>query len=399
MTPSIPLNLVHHHHIDGSVIDVGHDGTQWVYSSRAGTLSLPTQYFGLVKFNEWSVICFFKNNADTIISIGTEDSTHPTPWTVPIVLKTVAGMVTRINAAFDFFVIFANSGNAICNFKFWNVALSGLNMQAQCQQWHANPTAGAAPFWVSPLRVPGDISNITNPYTGPGETWEHGHAYTNIDNPSGLQLVTDPAYMANTSQCQSWLYPSSSADCIVDPGTTPISPTFYDADPLIKFQDRGTLATEDFQIYDVVYYGSSTSGTDTGTPFNESWGLFIDDVGNRIAPTGDAQYRFVPGDTAVTIPPGVNGVPKASTIYLWQFGARFLWNPITPQGPTKTAIHNKLYLYVTYQGYPTGKPTTPPQDLTGLFTITAGASGTDIYNRNLAVKIPDPTIRTAYIGE
>jgi hypothetical protein len=219
-----------------------------------------------------------------------------------------------------------------------------------------------------------------------------------VNNPFGCSFATDPAYMANHSPCNAWLYTDANADASVDPGLTPLVSTFYDGESLYNFFDVGSIATEDAQIISMVYYGSSRFGLDPGTGFNESWGLFIDDVGNRISITNDPQYQFYPGDTGISVPDGVNGPPGARRVYDWKFGAQFLWVPVTPQTATKSAHHTKLYLYVTYQGYPTGSPGLPIQNMLGLFVVTPN-TGVDLYNRNLSLKIPNPTIRTAYIGE
>jgi hypothetical protein len=337
--------------------------------------------------------------------MGNEDPLATQPWLTPVQITPVMGVDCTIDDDFDSFQLIANAAGAICGFKFWSVANSQAVFEAQSQTWHGDTGGvGVNPFWVSPLRVPGDISNTQVPYSGYGEVWNHGHAYSApLGDPGTLNAETDPAYMANTSACQAWLYPRITPHCFIDPGLTPLVPTFYKAPQFFEFADLGSIATEDHQIISIQYVGFSFPSTAEAAAFNESWGLFKDEGGVEVSDRIDPQYRFFPGtslgNSVVNIPPGTTGIPKASTVYLWKFGAQFLWNPVTPQRDASQANLAYMFLYVTYLGYPTGNPGLSAEDMAGLFVIDRGGPSVDRYNRNVITRIPQPTIRTAYIGE
>ena len=252
-------------------------------------------------------------------------------------------------------------------------------------------------MWVSPLRVPGDVSNVANPYAS--NQWMHGHGFTSINTHSGLRFGgDDPAYLAISQPCPAWVYPpTEQSQCYVDVGLSPLVQTIYKAPQFFQFLDQGAVPIVDFQIHSITYYGLPFSGPNLGWQHSATWGLYKDETGAEISDTTNTIYRFEP-DTAAAIP----GPIKASTMYQWKFGAQFVYNATTPQQQTARANLSYLLLYVSYTGQPTGVTFIPAVDLAGLFAINNPGPNvlkTDIYNNGVELKIPDPTIRTAYIGE
>jgi hypothetical protein len=399
--PKIPLILTVHSCVDGSQTNIGHDGNLWLYSARNAAVGLPTNYFWGVTFDAWQLLCFSKQGTKVNMYLGAEDTSQFQFWTIPVGLQHVlVDWDNPIDSDLDYMMLLCNAGNAIAGFKIWHAALTRAEFESQGQQWHGNPTIGPRPFWVSPLRVPGDVSNVQDPYTGQFPIWNHGHEYTKID-PSieDLMTVADPAYIANSSMCNAWLYPNKFPNLFVDPGTMPVVETIYKSPliQLIQFLDVGSIATMDHQIASIDYYAAAFSGIDPGTPMIECWGLYYDEVNAEITDMSNVDYRIYPGDTKVVIPPGSVTPIKGSTVYFWKFGAQFKYPPGLGEANSSNLAY--MYLYVTFQGYPTGVKRAAEDSMTGLFVIAKNGDTLDRFNRGLERKIPDPAVRTAYIGE
>lgn len=396
-----PLNTIPtagvstHTGFDGSFVDIAHNGQQWIIWARQGSVQIATQAFANVQIDRWMLICVSWTPPYFNMYVGFEDPTVPQPWLNEVKLTySLAYQAETLNFDFNYFQLITHASLPICNFKFWNSALTLAQFEKQAQRWDTSTDSfGPAPFWASPLRTPGDLASIANPYASPN--WEHGHAFSRIDFPGNLEMYADPQYMANHYPTPTWVYPNKFTQITIDPGLTPVIPTFYKGVDFFDFADKGSVPELDFQIQSIIYYAATFGGLDPGIVFNEAWGLYKDENGVEVSNTTDTQYRINPGTTGVTIP----GPIKASNMYLWKFGGQFKWVPVTPQQATNTAFMGYLLLYVTYLGYPTGIPKLPAQDMAGLFAINRGGPSIDQYNRGVVKKIPDPTIRTAYIGE
>lgn len=395
---NIPYVLAGYNGTDGSQIVISHNGTIWQISARSGSLYLGSQNFAVVTPGRWALICVTKTGPDTfVVYYGMEDNA-PNPWERQVDITAGAQVEFPINTPFNSFVINVSADTNLSSLKFWDAALTEDQLQVQTHRWDAqNGGFGPNPMWVSPLRVPGDISNVANPYAS--NQWMHGHGFSSINIHSNLIFGgDDPAYLAISQPCPAWVYPpTEQSQCYVDVGLSPLVTTIYKAPQFFQFLDQGAVPIVDFQIHSIIYYGLPFSGPNPGWPHSETWGLYKDETGAEISDTVNTIYRFEP-DTAAAIP----GPIKASTMYQWKFGAQFVYNPTTPQQQTARANLSYLLLYVSYTGQPTGVKFVPSIDLSGLFAINRPGPNvlkTDIYNNGVELKIPDPTIRTAYIGE
>jgi len=410
---TVPNTLVGFNCIGGSNIIIQNDGIVWHLTARDKTLAAPSTDIGFVLHNRWQVFCFAKSGANVTVYAGVEDPLSTNPWERPVTLTqvTAAGTGYSINDPFYNLVVAISNIADVCCFKYWNQdALTKEQFEAQANRWDTNtgPVAGPGPIWASPLRTAGDIGNIANPYTS--LNWEQGHMWDqHINRPN---LITagqlggwnDPAYLATAQPCPTWLYPVNtdgtgpgSAVAYIDPGLTPAVPTFYKAVHFIKFVDKGSVPHNDSTVSSIRYYGFFNTGADVGTPATEAWGLYRDHNNAEVSNTSLASNSFMQtGNAGLTIP----GSVTATNMYRWGFGAEFLWNPVTPQGPTKESRISQQMLYVIYTGFPTGRALAPKDDLSGLFVVNKPKEArVDIYNNQVSLRIPNPTIRTAYIGE
>jgi hypothetical protein len=296
-----------------------------------------------------------------------------------------------VTDAFLQFVVKTNVNYAICNFKFWNVSVSASDLQQHVNSWLAVVTP--PPIWCCPLRTPGDMASIVNPYTS--TDWNAGHNWYPITDRSNYTTQPDPGYL-NVQPCLTWLYPifgDPSPLISANPGTTPAVPTVYKSTTFYGFQDRGSIpTTPGVPFFTCTYFGYPFS-TGTGVTKTDSWGLYLDELGNERPIQTGAAFRFEQ-DTGIAV-----AVVTADTLFLWQFGAQFTYPGQAPAVATATANIGYIMLLIQYLGTPTGVPNLPPNDLAGLFAINKGGPSVDKYNRNKTFKIPNPTIRTAYIGE
>lgn len=396
---NIPYVLTGYNGTDGSQVVISHNGFVWQISARSGTLFLFQQNFALVTPGRWALICVTKTGPTTyVVYYGMQD-TDPNPWERQVDIVAGAQVDYPINSPLQSFVINVGADANLSSFKFWNSALTEAELQVQTHRWDAQTGgAGAAPMWVSPLRVPGDISNIANPYAS--ANWDHGHAFNEINPISGLLYGgEDPAYLAISQPCPAWVHPFTPfSHCFVDAGLSPLVKTTYKAIQFFQFQDVGAVPIVDFEIQSITYFGLPFSGPNPGWAHSETWALFKDETGAEVSDTTNTIYKFEP-DTLAATPIAL----KASNMYKWQFGAQFVYNATTPQQQTARANLSYLMLYVIYTGQPSGVTFIPATDLAGLFALNKSPGpnvlNTDIYNNGVELKIPNPTIRTAYIGE
>ena len=343
------------------------------------------------------MFCFTKEGPNITICYGVEDPTTPGQPVVPrVILSTTSDQI------FDFYYFLVRCGASYytTNFKYWNDVLTLAQFQAQANRYDAEG-GGPAPIWVSTLRTPGDISSIVNPRIG--TSWDAGHAFSFTSSPDSLKYVNnDPSYLI-TTPCPTWIYPiDPDAVSSYNPGTAPSVPTNYDAPQFWQMQDRGSLPAADSTLQSIEYY-AYPNAYGSGIQASDSWGLYKDERGARVVSGHANPANRLETDTGVAIPPGSINPIKISTMYAWQYGAQFTWMAGT--GPTAQQKINYLHLFVSYIGSPTGVPGLPidipgisVQKLTGLFAVSKG-SHTDKYNLDAELKIPQPTIRTAYIGK
>lgn len=390
-----PINLMGYVGVDGTQILTGHDGTNWFTSVRIGSVVQGTFNIKPITLNAWTMIGVGKSGFGIHMYYGLQDPNDTTPWLHPVtIIETSQFPILRtfLVSPFAYFQVNASANHYISCLKIWTNILLGVPvLQTDAQTFAPVDYAGKL-TWNSTFRTPGDISNNAHPYAD--RNWAHGHAFSQIVPPNNLEIGDDPAYMANTTPCPTWVYPTVFTSSYIDPGLTPLVPTVYKAPQFFQFADVGSVPPVDFQVSSIIYYGMAFGGLDGGTDSSETWGLYKDENDIEIADMSNIAYRFVPGDTGVTIP----GPITATNMYGWKFGAQFKWNPVTPQGPTNTAFLAYLLLYVTYIGYPTGFPILSAVNLSGLFAIKKDKL-TDTYNNGTDLRIPNPTVRTALIGE
>jgi len=401
----------------GSKLLIGHDGAagngQWYYHLRKEEVAIyAAALLTPVVEGIYTVFCISKIGPVLSIVVGNE------PF--PGATETHVNLVETVNVTpgfefdFDHLAFVARDQWAICNFKYWNYSMNWTEFKEQVHyfDWEPRqvgiPGGDKYPIWSSPLRVPGDLSNTAHPGTSP--TWSHAHAYF-IITPTHvpMKFEEDPAFMAKYSFCETWLYELSIKGTIqqeregsiqnyvkiqANPGTTPTIQTDVIGDKYYEFQDRGSVPLVPVEFTGLTFYGyPSNDGTGPGQA--STWGAYKDENGVDILDTSNTVFQFEP-DTGVNIPaPGAS----PAMLYLWKYGAMFRWAPHTPQVPAGTGTLQYLFLYVRYRGYPSALPTLPVEDLAGLFAVNKGGKSVDRYNRGVELKIPDPTIRTAYIGE
>jgi len=393
---TVPFVLATYSGTNGSQIIIGSTGTQWYMAARNAAVATSVVYFANVTVDRWAFIGLSKTDQIFMSFYGLQDPFETNPWERPITIEPTAVMEYPYEFDFDYFVVAAGLGNNISSLKFWNYALITSDIQIQAHRWDAQPSGGGqAPMWASTLRTPGDISSIANPYTSP--RWGDGHAYTLVYPPNSLVFEQDdPAFMANTMPCPTWVYPITKIGVFprifYDLDQTPLITTTYKGVDFWEFEDRGSVSPVPHQFVGLVYYGYPYADN-VGVGPSDTWGLYKDNLGAEVSNTSSPDYKFEP-TTGVKIPAPIDG----STMYLWKYGAQFTWQAVTPQVEAARGNLAFLMLLATYIGYPTGVPALPAVDLAGLFAIQKGKA-TDTYNRGVEMKIPDPTIRTAYIGE
>ena len=394
-TTNLPTWVTGHNCQDGSQIIIYSDGTSWFLNVRNGATTVTNFPMIPIVVGRWTLFCVSKNGPDLTIYSAVEAPLADHPELTPVTLSLIAAASYTIDSPlYNFIIVVMGNADYSC-FKFWNAVLTRAQFEAQAQSFDA--TGSPAPIWASPLRTPGDLSSIANPYTG--FNWGAGHAYNLITPADSLRIVTgfgfdDPAYMSFNSYCPTWVYPLTDVNFTVNPGLSPLVPTTYESPQLVQFRDVGSVPFIDYQIQSIKYYGFPYS-VPPGWAHSETWGVYFDENGGKFNPISNTIYRFEP-DTVVDIP---GGPITPNNMYKWKFGAQFTYQPTTPQQATAAAHLSHPLLLVTYLGFPTGIPFSAESDLSGLFAVAKLGAVLDRYNNSVELKIPDPTIRTAYIGE
>jgi hypothetical protein len=380
---------------------------QWFITPTTGSIVLPSIYLTdvapLDHFNEavWQVFCISKVGNNVKVYSGT-DNPLANPR-VPVVTNLVADFDVNYSYQFFQFHLAPSHNTAMCNVKYWNTALTKAQFDDQVNRW--NPVgSGPLPMWCSPLRSPGDISNIANPYTS--TNWDLGHSYETVyPFPNDFEHhVDDPSYLAYLVPCSVWVQTlgtfNRNTAVTFNPGSVPINLITYKSIEFLEFEDRGALiwpthSNPNLHFQSVVYYAFPfTTGTGFGP--SDSYPLLHDETGVEVATPIDPAHRFEV-NTGVDIS-GLTGM-TILTLFSWRYGGQFTWQPQPGGGQAATANLGYARLLITNTGFPVGFPTGVNfGNLTGLFVVTPGQR-TDLYNRNTEVRIPDPTIRTAYIGE
>jgi hypothetical protein len=403
MAPRIPTPLIMHHGANGSFIAVDTDGYQWQIRGRKETVGLPTQAFGGVLYGRWTLICVSKSGPKSTIYIGEEDSFElSNPWEEQVDLRLAMEIDYDIDDPLGYIAVILSSGADVCNFKFWNASLTMAEFQTQAHTW--SPAGSPAPIWASPLRTAGDINNVANPSSTVNWTAEHGwtsiqDSINNIITAGSLGAWNDPAYLAFNQPCPTWVYPVNFPTELgyvhINPGMTPVTTTIYKAPQFFQFADKGSIPNVDSSIQSIVHYATVYTSPADGAIPDGSFGLYKNEVGTEISPVFSDPANKFEQDSGVAIPGGI----KATTMYSWKFGGQFRWQPQAPQVATATGALIHQFLYVTYIGFPTGTLTLSDVDLSGLFILSTKPPRADTYHNGTSLKIPDPTIRTALIGE
>lgn len=396
-TSHIPAQVLAHNGTDGSFIQIYQAEGMWYIGPRFVDIHFGSQPITPVVLGVWTqfVVVLYENIID--IYTGNENGNNP----ITLSLKFHQAFALRI--PFANFQITVHNHISVCNFKYWNMLPSIAELQDQVNRWDADG-AGNPPMWSSTLRTPGDISSIANPYTS--TNWAAGHGFSAIDQPDNLVFdATDPFFIANNRVCPTWVYPIiPTAQVTSIPGGGIVKGT-----PFFQFHDRGSVPLT-LPAQQIRYYGLP-QGSQT-----DSYGLYRNEQGIEQAALGQ---RFEV-NTGIDLPVEV----QASNMYDWVYSAQF-------NNPTSGGVLSFLYLFVKYTGYPTGvgiphtpgtppKPPDPPVDppidpgpgippipppqpipvkMSGLFVIDPNALNIDNYDPEIRLKIPNPTIRTAFIGE
>jgi hypothetical protein len=380
VTNNIPTGLYLHNCKNGSYILIQSDGHNWYLICRVGSVIVSQDIIAPVTLWNWACFCVAKDGPLIQVYHGVENVALPDNHTHPVTLTHKLSVYVNIDDAFNDISLITHSNNYISNFKFWNSTLTLAQFQEQANTF--DTTGNPAPMWSSTLRTPGDLSNIVNP--NDTQNWSHGHAFSQIFPLDSLLYGGDQAFMANTTPCSVWLYPIGVPVCSYNLVTPSGVAATYKAEQFWEFHDRGSIPPIDSQIQSITYYGVPSNGLQSDT-----WPLYKDENGVEISPDfGNPANRFEQ-DSGVLIP----GL-KASTVFLWKYGAQFTFQ----SGISGNATLSNLLLLVTFIGYPTAVPQLPANDLAGLFAIKKGGL-VDRFNRGVELKIPDPTIRTAFIGE
>ena len=397
-TNNIPVDLIRYVGYNGNVITIGHNGEYWYINGRVGSTVVFSRNFAWVMPNRWSVFAFAINGWQFSVYGGEEDPANPDIHTTPISMTLMTQFGYPIDVTpFHYHQVLVSSNLAVCNFKFWNAFLSLEEATAQVNRWDTNNGGfGPTPFWASPMRTVGDISNIANPTND--SDWYITHYYYAVQPADNLRNAGDPAYLASNQPCPTRIYavvPHGTNNCTYNPEGTPAEQTTYKAPETYYFADRGALPVlvTHGTLISIQYYGFPSS-TGPGVPQIHTWGLYRDQ--NGVDYNSDLMNPANRFETNGWVTP----VPEITlfNLYQWQFGAMFTWAGRVPEVPTATASLTGMFLMVNYQGYPSGVPGLPYVDMAGLFAIQKG-SFHDKYNRGTILKIPDPTIKTAYIGE
>jgi hypothetical protein len=358
----------------------------WMLEFRNESVVFAQHSLGVMKLNTWTAFCIVNSGVNVTVYRGDEDPTQD----VPVHLTQILSVANLIRFPFDFVGLVATHNMAICNFRYFDVAFTAAEVDIHVNRWHVNGPHVAK--WSSTLRLPGDISNIADPYTSPD--WAGGHAFTQI-GPGISNLVfhtPDPVWLAKHEPCPVWVYAVPGTGFVFfNPGVTPTVPTTYKSTISFAFEDRGTVP--EGPLENVTYYAYPFANGVIGPGPVSSYPLYTNESDvELVTDLNDPTQRFEQ-DTGVLVPTVI-----APNFYVWKFGGQFTW-AAGAAIPTATGNLGYPYLYVVYIGFPTGKPSVIViDDLAGLFAIKKDQL-VDKYYRSTKLKIPDPTIRTAYIGE
>jgi len=387
---AVPGTLLAVEGTNGSRIIISIQVGYWLFEIRDGSTVFVQLPLAITQLNVWTAFCIVKNGPSISLWHGTEIEAAPGDPPNAIQLSPRLDMSPGFEFFFDHAVAVTNPDMAICNLRYWNISHNLGEVSIFANEWDLSGGA-KQPIWSSTLRTPGDISNIVGIYTSP--IWNRGHEFS-IISPAGALAefyLPDPAYLT-TRNCPTWVYPPDYRTVLisVNPGVTPSVPTTYKSTDFIQFVDRGSVPPV---VLLAQFYCAYPSSVGAGQSHEDSMPAYIDE-NNVDFPFDVNDPSFWFGTlTRTNIPAAMTGI----NMYGWKFGGQFIW-AAGAAIPTATATLTYTFLYVIYNGIPTGKPSLPIDDLAGLFAIQKGQL-VDKYNRGVEVKIPDPTIRTAYIGE
>jgi hypothetical protein len=409
-TYDIPTPILNYTGTNGSSIYFSWDGRNWRLEYRNKSVVVMSHIWsgpgniGSTPTPQWYPFCFTLGRIDTRgglrVYLGTTGLPNDPDNPKQMVLSFTFPFTPSLGDPTDFYdfnfyrcYVGTSPHVSICNFKVWNRMITDTTeMTNQVNKWDTvgdNP----APIWASAFRT-ADTNNTSIIYRKSSPYWNAEHTWNNIDNGDNLNFDSlDPEYLAKHQACPTWLYPLnygvSNTIISYDLALTPTVPTIYKSDQFFRVQDvgsidmNGTLAGQG-----ILYFGYPTNDG-TGVGQVESYGLWKDETGAEVSDTTNKfEDDTLVGSGGVTIP----------KLYQWSFGAQFKWNGQSPQVNAAMAMLINPFVMCTYIGYPTGQGALPYDDLTGLFAIQKG-SLTDMYYRGTELKIPDPTIRTALIGE
>lgn len=385
---------------NGAQIIIGYQLGKWfVNFNSAGGISQSVGFFEDAIVGRWTLICFSFSGRDMKAYTGHENVPPGVndPNNPVVVFQIGEGHVddNLSITPFAFLHLAPSHNTAMCNVKYWNRVLTMAEFTTESNKW----LPGDA-MWSSPLRTPGDISSIANPRTSPDWYKTHGYELEGRFIRSELEIsLPDPAYLA-TQPCPAWVFPLIGPDepIFVDfnPSVTPVADTTYKSTKFWQYEDRGAVPRFVTSIQSIEYYAYPFH-TGTGIVNSDSWPLLIDNNGTELVTSFTPTFRFEQ-DTGVGIP-GPVGAMNGVNMYQYKFGGQFTWKSIPTQSATATANLGYPRLYLIYTGFPTGDPTIPADILTGIFIINKGGKSADGYNLGVEVKIPNPTVRTAFIGE
>jgi len=400
----IPAPLVTYNGVAGSFMRISSDGFKWNMDGRHVAVGLPILPLDNIVMGRWTLVCVSKNGPTITIYLGVEDSLDLNPWERVVTIDQVVQTNYLINEVFSQITIVLSDSVDVCNFKFWKSVLTEDQLQTQANTWV--PTGSPAPMWVSTLRTVGDISNIANPSSTVNWTAEHGFSAItspqNIKTGGSLGAWNDPAYLAFTQPCPTWVYPfnfpnpSGIGDVFINPGMTPsVSAVVHKAPQFFQFVDSGTIPSQDSSIQSIVHYAAPLHDSTLGPIPSDSYALYKDENGVEVSPNlTDPTQRFEQ-DSGIIVPSAMT----RTNMFKWQFGGQFRWQPTGAPVPSGTGRLVHQFLYITFIGFPTGLLVLSEADLSGLFILSTKLPRADIYHGTTTLKIPDPTVRTALIGE
>ena len=400
----IPSPIIAYTGTNGSQFYFYWDGTDWILEIRVGaTVVLSHRFSGLQTASGltsiWRPFCITKDLAGNVKIYGRGATGSPTDPDNPVQMVLQFTFPTDpfgLSFSFSQFLVVAAPHVSICGIKVWNAAITDTTeMTNQMNSWEADGTP--QPIWACPFRTY-DVANIDLAHRKTSPYWSQEHSWNGIGNIENLLFDShDPEYMAKHQETPTWLYPvgypTPPTVITYDLDLTPTVPTTYKSDQFFRVTDVGTVPPDGTLAGPGFLYFGYPTNDGTGVAQSSSWALFKDENGNELSNPVVAQNRFE-DDTSVIVPASLT----CANLYQWSFGAQFTWQTQPSPVAAATAMLTNVYLMVFYIGYPTGEGHLPFDDLIGLFAIKKGGT-VDSYYRGTELKIPDPTIRTAFIGE